>query len=206
VEEPPDSPSAPPEEPQPQTPAPKVYEGKPVPREPNGRVARTAPVPEGETIGTPEQITALTIRLAEINCQPMTPANKKLRKLVNMERTRLMRRRHRAYRDKLKLRLIKAQTAEKVARRSIDEAAAAVDGTAKIMGRCLERLGKVAVDELIPFLAEKLKSEDKKEAFQSSVLLCDLTKGMLELAKRGSEQKRKAEKVIASWPEEGAKS
>ena len=64
----------------------------------------------------------------------------------------------------------------------------------------------MAKDDLIPFLGEKLKSEDKKEAFQAAVLLCDLTKGLLELAKRGHEQKRKAEKVIASWPEEGAKS
>jgi hypothetical protein len=206
VEEPPDSPPAPPEEPQPQTPAPKVYEGRPVPREPSGRVARTHPVPEGETIGTPEQISALTVRLAEIKCLPRTAANKMLFRHVNSERMRLMRRRHKAYHDKLKLRLVKAQSAEKIARRSIEEAAAAVDGTAKVLKSALEVFGNIAIQDLAPYLAQQLKSQDEGERKESARMMTDILKAVFDLGKRGSEQKRKAEKVIASWPEEGAKS
>jgi ribosomal protein S15P/S13E len=197
-EDPPDTPE------NPETPQ---FEGREVPREPSGRVSRKAKVPEGETIGTPEQIAMLTRKIANLKAKiPYGPMDRALVSSLTMTRCRLMRSRKRHRADKMKLRLIKAQSAEKVARRTIEEAAAAVDGTAKVLGQAISKFGKVAIEDLAPYLSQQLKSEDENERREAAKNLVDITKAVFDLGKRGADQKRKAEKVIASWPEEGAKS
>lgn len=201
----------PPESSTPPVAEPPKFEGAEVPREPSGRVSRTADIDDDATVGTAEQITALTIRLAEIKSKGLGrkgSAERTLFMRLNMERTRLMRRRNRRTRDKIKLRLIKAQSAERIARRTVEEAAKAVDGTAQVLRSAITDFGKAAVEKLLPSLVEDLKSADDDDRREAQRMMRDITIAILDLHKAAQKKVNEAEKrgpVATQWPDEGAK-
>lgn len=162
-----------------------------------------------ERLGTPEQITALTIKLAEMKAEGNLrgPRMKAYRQIL-MERARLSRRRDRMTRDKLKLRLVKAKSAERVARQTVEEAAKAVQGTAEVLKSAIGQFGNISVAELAPFLVEELKSGDRDRQREAARMLKDITIAVFDLHKTASKTVEKAEKkkVTAHWPSEGQKS
>ena len=187
------------------------FEGREVPREPSGRVSReyrSDPSVQDQTIGTPEQITALTIKLAELKAQGgLRGARGTLYKRLNLERARLMRRRDRMTRDKLKLRLVKAQATEKSARIAVEEAGKALEGTARILKNAITDFGKAAVDELLPSLIADLKSQDQDFRREAQRIMRDITVAIIELQKTARKEEAQSRKRIKTvWPSEGLKS
>lgn len=211
MSEPPDPPDSPPEVEIESVPAPR-FEGAEVPREPSGRVSReyrSDPAVEGETIGTPEQISALTIKLAELKAGGGLRGERgKLYRRLNLERARLLRRRDRMTRDRIKLRLIRAQASEKVARRTIEEAAKALDGTADVLKNAITDFGRIATEKLAPSLVSDLNSPNEEHRREAQRMLRDITIAIIDLHKTAQKKVDIAEKrgpVATSWPDEGMK-
>jgi hypothetical protein len=170
---------------------------------------RSDPSVEGETIGTPEQITALTIKLAELKASgPLRGERLRLLKRLNLERARLMRRRDRMTRDKLKLRLVKAQATEKSARVAMEEAGKALEGTARVLKNAIVDFGKVATEDLLPSLVQDLKGDDPEHRREAQRIMRDITVAIIDLHKTAhkKEEVSKRSRIKTSWPSEGMKS
>jgi len=188
-----------------------TFEGREVPRESSGRVSRNADIPEGETIGTPEQIAVYTLKLEEMKSRwtVLSRSEKKLYRQLNVGRARLMRRRDRQTRDKLKLRLVKAQSAEKIARRTVEEAAKAVEGTAQILKGAITDFGKAATEHLLPSLISDVCGSDPEHRREAQRMLRDITIALIELEKSAQKKVNEADKrngpVATQWPDEGTK-
>lgn len=188
----------------------RQFEGREVPREPNGRVRRSAIPDLGEVVGTSEQITALTVRLAEIKAQgKITGARATLYKRLNMERARLMRKRTRRVVDRARLRLVRARTAERVARTAVDEAASAVAGAASVLRGLVDRWTKISGGPLAESLIQDLANEDAVVRQHAQEMIKDITIATFDLHKSAQRISKRdpmePEKIHASWPTDGGK-
>lgn len=186
------------------------FEGREVPREPNGRVSRSAIPDLGETVGSAEQITALTVRLAELRAEGKLRGERAvLYKQLNMERARLMRRRARIGRDKAKLRLVRAKAAETVARRTVHEASAAVAGAASVLKRLVDCWTLTSMGPLQESLVKDLASEETQVRQHAQDSIRDMTIAVFDLHKSAQKLTRRdpiePENIVAEWPTEGGK-
>ena len=163
--------------------------------------------PTGARVGTPKQIQEVQDAMDLLRAQqPWDKAQRRQFQKLCLAKARLTRRKERLTRNKLKLRLVKAQSAEKISRQTLEQAAAATQVLGRALAGTIETFVKVAREDLAPHLAGLLNSEDKEESRAAMASLTEITLALLNLQKSATQQKHKAERVIASWPAEGEKS